>query len=144
MKVVILAGGLGTRISEESYLKPKPMIEIGGKPILWHIMKLYSAHGANDFVICCGYKGYVIKEYFANYFLHMSDVTFDMADNSVIVHQQKAEPWRVTLVDTGENTTDWRAPQARCRPHQGRACLLLHLWRRAEQPEYPLGDRIPL
>ena len=104
MKVVILAGGLGTRISEESYLRPKPMIEIGGKPILWHIMKLYSAHGANDFVICCGYKGYVIKEYFANYFLHMSDVTFDMADNSVIVHQQKAEPWRVTLVDTGENT----------------------------------------
>jgi len=104
MKVVILAGGLGTRISEESYLKPKPMIEIGGKPILWHIMKIYSAHGANDFVICCGYKGYVIKEYFANYFLHMSDVTFDMADNSMIVHQQKAEPWRVTLVDTGEDT----------------------------------------
>ena len=104
MKVVILAGGLGTRISEESYLRPKPMIEIGGKPILWHIMKVYSAHGANDFVICCGYKGYVIKEYFANYFLHMSDVTFDMADNSMIVHQQKVEPWRVTLVDTGENT----------------------------------------
>jgi glucose-1-phosphate cytidylyltransferase len=104
MKVVILAGGLGTRISEESYLKPKPMIEIGGKPILWHIMKIYSAHGVNEFVICCGYKGYVIKEYFANYFLHMSDVTFDMADNSVIVHQQKVEPWKVTLVDTGENT----------------------------------------
>jgi glucose-1-phosphate cytidylyltransferase len=105
MKVVILAGGLGTRISEESYLKPKPMIEIGGKPILWHIMKIYSTHGANDFMICCGYKGYVIKEYFANYFLHMSDVTFDMADNSMIVHQQKVEPWRVTLVDTGENTS---------------------------------------
>src|SRR5664280_2518975 len=104
MKVVILAGGLGTRISEESYLKPKPMIEIGGKPILWHIMKIYSAHGANDFVICCGYKGYVIKEYFANYFLHMSDITFDMADNSMVVHQRKAEPWRVTLVDTGEHT----------------------------------------
>ena len=104
MKVVILAGGLGTRISEESHLKPKPMIEIGGKPILWHIMKIYSAHGVNDFVICCGYKGYVIKEYFANYFLHMSDVTFDLADNSMDVHQQKAEPWRVTLVDTGENT----------------------------------------
>ena len=104
MKVVILAGGLGTRISEESNLRPKPMIEIGGKPILWHIMKIYSAHGANDFVICCGYKGYVIKEYFANYFLHMSDVTFDMADNSVVVHQRKAEPWRVTLVDTGEST----------------------------------------
>ena len=104
MKVVILAGGLGTRISEESNLRPKPMIEIGGKPILWHIMKLYSAHGANDFVICCGYKGYVIKEYFANYSLHMSDVTFDMAENSVVVHQQKVEPWRVTLVDTGEDT----------------------------------------
>ena len=104
MKVVILAGGLGTRISEESYLKPKPMIEIGGRPIIWHIMKIYSAHGANDFVICCGYKGYVIKEYFANYFLHMSDVTFDMADNSMVVHQRKAEPWKITLVDTGEQT----------------------------------------
>lgn len=104
MKAVILAGGLGTRISEETHLKPKPMIEIGGKPILWHILKIYSAHGVNDFVICCGYKGYVIKEYFANYFLHMSDVTFDMADNRMIVHQQKAEPWRVTLVDTGEET----------------------------------------
>ncbi len=104
MKAVILAGGLGTRISEETHLKPKPMIEIGGKPILWHIMKLYSAHGVNDFVICCGYKGYVIKEYFANYFLHMSDVTFDMANNQMEVHQQKAEPWRVTLVDTGEET----------------------------------------
>ena len=104
MKAVILAGGLGTRISEETHLKPKPMIEIGGRPILWHILKLYSAHGVNDFVICCGYKGYVIKEYFANYFLHMSDVTFDMASNSMEVHQRKAEPWRVTLVDTGEDT----------------------------------------
>ena len=104
MKVVILAGGLGTRISEETHLKPKPMIEIGGKPILWHIMKLYSAYGINDFVVCCGYKGYVIKEYFANYFLHMSDVTFDMVDNEMQVHQRKAEPWRVTLVDTGEET----------------------------------------
>jgi glucose-1-phosphate cytidylyltransferase len=104
MKAVILAGGLGTRISEETHLKPKPMIEIGGKPILWHIMKLYSAHGVNDFVICCGYKGYVIKEYFANYFLHMSDVTFDMVDNQMVVHQQKAEPWKVTLVDTGDDT----------------------------------------
>jgi glucose-1-phosphate cytidylyltransferase len=104
MKAVILAGGLGTRISEETHLKPKPMIEIGGKPILWHIMKLYSAHGINDFVICCGYKGYVIKEYFANYFLHMSDVTFDMANNDMQVHQQKAEPWKVTLVDTGDHT----------------------------------------
>ena len=104
MKAVILAGGLGTRISEETHLKPKPMIEIGGKPILWHIMKLYSAHGVHDFVICCGYKGYVIKEYFANYFLHMSDVTFDMQHNRMEVHQRKAEPWRVTLVDTGEET----------------------------------------
>ena len=97
MKAVILAGGLGTRISEETSIKPKPMIEIGGRPILWHIMKLYSAHGVNDFVICCGYKGYVIKEYFANYFLHMSDVTFDMKRNHMEVHQEKAEPWRVTL-----------------------------------------------
>lgn len=104
MKAVILAGGLGTRISEETHLKPKPMIEIGGRPILWHIMKLYSAHGVNDFVICCGYKGYIIKEYFANYFLHMSDVTFDMSHNKMEVHQQNAEPWRVTLIDTGEET----------------------------------------
>lgn len=104
MKAVILAGGLGTRISEETYAKPKPMIEVGGKPILWHIMKIYSAHGVNDFVICCGYKGYLIKEYFANYFLHMSDVTFDMSKNSMEVHQRSAEPWRVTLIDTGEET----------------------------------------
>lgn len=104
MKAVILAGGLGTRISEETHLNPKPMIEIGGKPILWHILKMYSAHGVNDFVICCGYKGYLIKEYFANYFLHMSDITFDMAHNRMEVHEQKAEPWRVTLVDTGEDT----------------------------------------
>lgn len=104
MKAVILAGGLGTRISEESHLKPKPMIEIGGKPILWHIMKIYSHHGINDFVICLGYKGYIIKEYFANYFLHMSDVTFDMRTNQMQVHQEHAEPWRVTLVDTGEHS----------------------------------------
>lgn len=104
MKAVILAGGIGSRISEESQLKPKPMIEIGGRPILWHIMKIYSAHNINDFVICCGYKGYMIKEYFANYFLHMSDVTFDMQKNSMEVHYRHAEPWRVTLVDTGENT----------------------------------------
>ena len=104
MKAVILAGGLGTRISEETHLRPKPMIEIGGRPLLWHIMKIYSAHGVNDFVICCGYKGYLIKEYFANYVLHMSDVTFDMANNAIDVHQQNAEPWRVTLVDTGEDT----------------------------------------
>lgn len=104
MKAVILAGGLGTRISEETSARPKPMVEIGGKPILWHIMKIYSAHRVNDFVICCGYKGYVIKEYFANYFLHMSDVTFDMQNNQMEVHQRHAEPWKVTLVDTGEET----------------------------------------
>lgn len=104
MKAVILAGGLGTRISEETHLKPKPMIEIGSKPILWHIMKIYSAFGINDFIICLGYKGYVIKEFFANYFLHTSDVTFNMINNQMEIHQHKAEPWRVTLVDTGENT----------------------------------------
>ena len=104
MKAVILAGGLGTRLSEETDLKPKPMIEIGGKPILWHVMKIYSAHGINDFIICCGYKGYVIKEYFANYFLHMSDVTFDMHENKMEVHNRRAEPWRVTLVDTGDDS----------------------------------------
>src|SRR6201993_3126867 len=104
MKVVILAGGLGTRISEESHLKPKPMIEIGNKPILWHIMKIYSHHGINEFVVCLGYKGYVVKEYFSNYFLHTSDVTFDMRDNKMEIHQKFAEPWKVTLVDTGEAT----------------------------------------
>ena len=102
MKAVILAGGLGTRLSEETVVKPKPMVEIGGKPILWHILKMYSAHGINDFVICCGYKGYVIKEYFANYFLHMSDVTFNMRENRMEVHHKRAEPWNVTLVDTGD------------------------------------------
>jgi len=104
MKVVILAGGVGSRLSEESLLKPKPLIEIGGKPILWHIMKIYSSYGLNDFIICCGYKGYLIKEYFSNYFLHMSDVTFDMRSNEMHVHEKKAEPWTVTLVDTGETT----------------------------------------
>ena len=104
MKVVILAGGLGTRISEESQLRPKPMIEIGGKPILWHIMKVYSHYGFNEFVVCCGYKGFLIKEYFSNYFLHMSDVTFDMQKNEMEVHNRTAESWRVTLVDTGEST----------------------------------------
>ena len=104
MKAVILAGGLGTRISEETIIKPKPMIEIGGKPILWHIMKIYSFHGINDFIICCGYKGYVIKEYFANYFLHQSDITFDMSKNEIEIHQERAEPWKVTLIDTGEQT----------------------------------------
>lgn len=104
MKVVLLAGGFGTRLSEETHLKPKPMVEISGKPILWHIMKYYSAFGFVDFIICCGYKGYIIKEYFANYFLHMSDVTFDMNTNQMIVHEQKAEPWKVTLVDTGLET----------------------------------------
>lgn len=104
MKAVILAGGLGTRISEETHLKPKPMIEIGSKPILWHIMKYYSSFGVNEFIICCGYKGYLIKEYFANYFLHTSDVTFDIKKNEMIIHQIKSEPWKVTLVDTGEFT----------------------------------------
>lgn len=104
MKAVILAGGLGTRLSEETTLKPKPMVEIGGMPILWHIMKMYSYYGVNEFIICCGYKGYVIKEYFANYFLHQSDVTFDMVANTMEVHSKRAEPWRVTLVDTGEET----------------------------------------
>ena len=104
MKAVILAGGLGTRISEETSIRPKPMVEVGGKPLLWHIMKIYSSYGINDFIICCGYKGYVIKEYFANYFLHQSDVTFSMKDNTMKVHKQRAEPWRVTLVDTGENS----------------------------------------
>jgi glucose-1-phosphate cytidylyltransferase len=104
LKAVILAGGLGTRISEETGTRPKPMVEIGGRPILWHILKIYSVHGIHDFVVCCGYKGYVIKEYFANYFLHMSDVTFDMRNNEMEVHQRNAEPWRVTLVDTGDHT----------------------------------------
>jgi glucose-1-phosphate cytidylyltransferase len=104
MKAVILAGGRGTRLSEETHLRPKPMIEIGGRPLLWHIMKIYAAHGVNDFVICCGYRGYLIKEYFANYVLHMSDVTFDMAGNRTEIHQQHHEPWRVTLVDTGDDT----------------------------------------
>jgi glucose-1-phosphate cytidylyltransferase len=123
MKAVILSGGLGTRISEESHLRPKPMIEIGGKPILWHIMKLYGYHGITEFVICCGYKGYVIKEYFANYFLHMSDVTFDMSENRMEVHHRSAEPWKVTLVDTGEQTqTGGRL--ARVRPYiDGTFCL---------------------
>ena len=104
MKAVILAGGLGTRISEETHIRPKPMIEVGSKPLLWHILKIYSHHGINDFVICCGYKGYVIKEYFANYFLHMSDVTLDIGSNEIEVHDRKAEPWRITLIDTGDST----------------------------------------
>lgn len=104
MKAVILAGGLGTRLSEETSVRPKPMVEVGGKPILWHIMKSYAHHGVNDFIICCGYKGYVIKEYFANYFLHMSDVTFNMRSNEMQVHDRRAEPWNITLVDTGENS----------------------------------------
>jgi glucose-1-phosphate cytidylyltransferase len=104
MKAVILAGGLGTRLSEETYLKPKPMVEIGNRPILWHVMKIYSAYGVNDFVVCCGYKGYMIKEYFVNYFHHMSDMTINVSDNSVEIHEKHAEPWRVTLIDTGEQT----------------------------------------
>jgi glucose-1-phosphate cytidylyltransferase len=115
MKAVILAGGLGTRISEETVVRPKPMVEIGGKPILWHIMKIYSAHGIHDFIICLGYKGYMIKEYFANYFLHMSDVTFDMTHNKMEVHYHSAEPWRVTLIDTGEKTmTGGRLKRVQC------------------------------
>jgi len=123
MKAVILAGGFGTRISEESHLKPKPMIDIGGKPILWHIMKIYSACGIHDFIICLGYKGYIVKEYFANYFLHMSDVTFDMENNKMEVHQASAEPWRVTLVDTGD-TTVWVQRGYRARPDSGGALIL--------------------
>ena len=114
MKAVILAGGLGTRISEETHLKPKPMIEVGGKPILWHILKMYSAHGVNDFVICCGYKGYVIKEYFANYFLHTADVTLDLANNKLEVHQAWSEPWRITLVDTGADSQPRSVGGMRC------------------------------
>ncbi|MEM8638650.1 MAG: glucose-1-phosphate cytidylyltransferase [Cyanobacteria bacterium P01_G01_bin.54] len=118
MKVVILAGGFGTRLSEETHLKPKPMVEIGDRPILWHIMKLYSTYGMHEFIICCGYKGYIIKEYFANYFLHMSDVTFHMNENRMEVHRKQAEPWKVTLVDTGENTlTGGRLK--RVQPHVG-------------------------
>lgn len=124
MKAVILAGGLGTRISEESHLRPKPMIEIGGKPIIWHIMKIYTHFGITDFVVCLGYKGYVIKEYFANYFLHMSDVTFDMAENRMHIHNRHAEPWRVTLVDTGDSTaTGGRLKRARDYLDDGTFCL---------------------
>jgi glucose-1-phosphate cytidylyltransferase len=124
MKAVILAGGLGTRISEETHLKPKPMVEVGGMPILWHILKIYSAHGINDFVICCGYKGYVIKEYFANYCLHMSDVTFYMELNTMEVHHKKAEPWQVTLVDTGETTmTGGRLKRVRDYLNDGSFCF---------------------
>ena len=104
MKAVILAGGLGTRLSEETHLKPKPMVEVGGKPILWHILKIFSHYGINEFIICCGYKGYVIKEYFANYFLHQSDITFNLKDNDMLVHQKRVEPWKITLVDTGDNS----------------------------------------
>lgn len=125
MKAVILAGGLGTRISEETALRPKPMVEIGGKPILWHIMKSYSAHGINDFVICCGYKGYVIKEFFANYFLHTSDVTFDMQHNTMEVHSRHAEPWRVTLVDTGEETMTGGRLKRACRFIEGEDAFCL-------------------
>lgn len=124
MKAVILAGGLGTRLSEETHLKPKPMVEIGGRPILWHIMKIYSHFGINDFVVCAGYKGYVIKEYFANYWLHMSDVTFRLADNSVDIHDQRTEPWNVTIVDTGEATnTGGRLKQVRSHVEEEAFCF---------------------
>jgi glucose-1-phosphate cytidylyltransferase len=124
MKAVILAGGLGTRLSEETYLKPKPMVEIGGYPILWHIMKMYSGHGINEFVVCCGYKGYLIKEYFANYFLHMSDVTINMQQNNMEVHQKRAEPWKITLVDTGDNTmTGGRLLRVKDYVNEGNFCF---------------------
>ena len=124
MKVVILAGGLGTRLSEETDVRPKPMVEIGGKPILWHVMKIYSAHGINDFIICTGYKGYLIKEYFANYFLHTSDVTFDIKANSMEVHERYAEPWKVTVVDTGEETmTGGRLKKVACYLEQETFCM---------------------
>jgi glucose-1-phosphate cytidylyltransferase len=124
MKAVILAGGMGTRISEETHVRPKPMIEIGGRPILWHILKIYSSFGINDFVICAGYKGYIIKEYFANYFLHMSDITFDMEKNTMEVHSRKAEPWRVTIVDTGlETMTGGRLARVRPYVDQGTFCF---------------------
>lgn len=131
MKVVILAGGLGTRISEESHLKPKPMIEVGGRPIMWHIMKYYSEYGFHDFVICLGYKQYVVKEFFADYFLHTSDVTFDLAHNKMEVHNNYSEPWKVTLVDTGLNTMTRRACKADSALHRGRA-LHADLRRRRE------------
>ena len=142
MKCVILAGGLGSRISEETHLKPKPMVEIGGKPILWHIMKIYSAHGVQDFIICVGYKGYVIKEYFANYFLHMSDVTFDMEKNVMQVHQRNAEPWKVTVIDTGETSMTAGRPE-KGRKVSGRRPVLFHLWRRRGQCRYSRSDRGP-
>lgn len=124
MKVVLLAGGLGTRLSEETVLKPKPMVEIGGMPILWHIMKIYAAHGFTDFIVCLGYKGYVVKEYFANYFLHKSDVTIDMSDNSIKVHDSQAEPWKITLVDTGNDSmTGGRIK--RIQPHVGNEPFML-------------------
>ena len=143
MKAVILAGGLGTRLSEETGMRPKPMVEIGGRPILWHILKIYSQHGINDFIICCGYKGYLIKEYFANYFLHMSDVTFDMQENRMQVHQSVAEPWRVTLVDTGENAgTGGRLQEGRS--VSGRRRRLLHdLRRRRKRRRYLRVHRLP-
>ncbi len=142
MKAVILAGGRGTRLAEETSLRPKPMIEIGGRPLLWHIMKIYSAHGVNDFVICCGYRGYLIKEYFANYVLHMSDVTFDMAQNTMEVHQQHAEPWRVTLVDTGDDTLTGGRLKRVADYVRGRGRVLLHLRRRPVRRGYRGEHRV--
>ena len=129
-KVVILAGGSGSRLAEETEIRPKPLVEIGGRPILWHIMKIYSKFGLNDFVICLGYKGYMIKEYFANYDLHMSDVTFDLSSNSTIVHYRRAEPWRITLVDTG-NATMTGGRIRRVRDYIGEKRFLPHIWRRS-------------
>ena len=139
-EAVILVGGLGTRISEETQLKPKPMVEVGGRPLLWHIMKIYSADGIHDFVICLGYRGYLVKEYFANYFLHMSDVTLDMAHNRMEVHERHAEPWRVTLIDTGESTqTGGRLGRVR---RGGVRRLLFYLWRRCGRYRHYLYYRL--
>ena len=129
MKAVILAGGLGTRLSEETVSKPKPMVEVGGKPILWHIMKTYSHYGINDFIICCGYKGYVIKEYFANYFKHQSDITFKMIDNKMIVHEKRAEPWTVTLIDTGDNSMTGGRLKRVATYLKDEEAILFYVWR---------------
>ncbi len=141
MKAVILAGGLGTRLTEETAVRPKPMVEIGGRPILWHIMKIYAAHGVTDFIVCLGYKGYVIKEYFHNYFLHSSDVTFKLASNEMILHRAAAEPWTVTLIETGETTADRRPHQAHPAVCRRRRSVLPDLRRRRRRRRYPGADR---
>ena len=143
MRAVILAGGLGTRLSEETATRPKPMVEIGGRPILWHILKMYSHHGINDFVICCGYRGYVIKEYFANYFLHMSDVTFDMRSNRLEVLQKRAEPWTVTLVDTGDHSMTGGRLRRVAEYVRNEEAFLLHLRRRGKRYRHRRHHCIP-